>query len=463
MSTTNPESETINIEKDRGDNDYRSKTIPLFINRNYLLLFLGHSISTFGDVVFSLTLSLWVVLSVARGQSWAPLASGGVLLSMTIPILLFGSVAGVFVDRWEKRRTMLRMDGIRILLIALILPITGIIPLPWALPAIFKLIIIYVIVFSESTCSQFFNPSALILVGDIVPEEHRTRAIGFEQTISGLAYILGPPLATLLFFSLGVYLAVILNVISYAVSFLAISAIRLTPAFMTQSEKKTDSFRQEYIVGLRFIMRNRILLTIMISAFLAVIPEGAQNALGIFFYQSTLQAPLNFFGFIGAAAGIGSVLGALITALFVARLNIGYAFSIAVLFIGALMIVYARTHNLIVALICIFMTGLLVAAVNVMVGPLMLKVTPREMVGRVAATMISVLAIGSFLSIFILSFIASTILHNFHAVVLGVGFNTYDTIFALTGLFALLGGIYACYNMWKVRIPVASSQAENQE
>src|SRR5215472_1411290 len=77
------------------------------INRNFALLFFGFTISSIGDFVFSTTLVLWIAVILAKGQSWAPLAVSGVLVATTVPAFLIGPFAGVFVDRWDKRRTML--------------------------------------------------------------------------------------------------------------------------------------------------------------------------------------------------------------------------------------------------------------------------------------------------------------------------------------------------------------------
>ena len=93
-----------------------------FINRNFTLLWIGRTISITGDFFFSTTMIFWFTTGIARGQSWVPLAVSGVALAETIPTLVVGPIAGVFVDRWDKRRTMLVMDVLRATLIALLLP-----------------------------------------------------------------------------------------------------------------------------------------------------------------------------------------------------------------------------------------------------------------------------------------------------------------------------------------------------
>src|SRR5215471_6758735 len=88
----------------------------LLINRNFALLWTGSLISVFGDVIFDTSLIVWITVFLAVHQTWAPLAVSGVFLAALVPTMLFGPIAGVFVDRWDKRRTMLWMDASRAIL-----------------------------------------------------------------------------------------------------------------------------------------------------------------------------------------------------------------------------------------------------------------------------------------------------------------------------------------------------------
>ena len=56
----------------------------LLINRNFALLWTGQSISAIGDALLDFTLALWIAFDLGRGQSWAPLAVSGVLVSSSV-------------------------------------------------------------------------------------------------------------------------------------------------------------------------------------------------------------------------------------------------------------------------------------------------------------------------------------------------------------------------------------------
>ena len=222
----------------------------LLINRNFALLWSGQIISIVGDFVFDTILILWIATLIAQGQSWAPLAVSGILLSASLPVFIIGPIAGVFVDRWNKRRTMLWMDALRAILILLLLLPAGILPLPFLvagrLPIFWQLGLIYSTVFLTSACTQFFGPAIFALIGDIVDEPHRARATGLTQLIASLGAIIGPSLATLLFFKAGVQWALLLNALSFVVSFLAILAIRPPQTVVSGELESQGNFFREF-------------------------------------------------------------------------------------------------------------------------------------------------------------------------------------------------------------------------
>jgi Transmembrane secretion effector len=81
----------------------------VFINRNFALLWWEQAISNVGDYAWDTALVLWVASFLVAGPSWAPLAVSGVVLAAALPQIMVGPFAGVFVDRWDKRQTMVAL------------------------------------------------------------------------------------------------------------------------------------------------------------------------------------------------------------------------------------------------------------------------------------------------------------------------------------------------------------------
>ncbi len=417
-----------------------------FINRNFVLLWMGQSISVLGDYVFDTTLTLWIATLIARGQSWAPLAVSGVLLAAAIPMLIFGPLAGVFADRWDKRRTMLRMDALRAFLIA------ALIVLPFLknqLSVTFQLFMIYTIVFCATLCAQFFQPSRVSLISEIVDEPQQARASGMSQVSMNLAIIIGPALAASLFFTLGIYWALLLNALSFAASYLCVLAVRIQePAANSgTSLLEKTGFWREFGEGLSFYRQNRIALTIGISAMLYALGGGLGNAIFVFFAIQNLHIPTALYGTITSALGVGSICGALLATFLAGRLGSVRLFWLGMISAGILFLVYSRLNSFPPALVIDFMLGIPLTTLYTVVGPIIMHITPRPLLGRVTSILSLCQSFFNMIATIMAGILASTFLRDFHTSILGIPFGTYDTLITVEGLLLLSSGIYAMFNL----------------
>jgi MFS family permease len=425
------------------------------INRNFGLLWGGQAISQLGDFAFNTTLILWIGSIIARGQSWAPLAVSGVLLATAAPIVLVGPLAGVFVDRWDKRRTMLTMDALRASLITLLL-LVSVVPLPFLpggrLPVFWELGAIYVVVFLTSACAQFFNPSQMALIGDIVEERSRARASGMSQMTFSFAILIAPPLAAPVLFAFGVQWTLLADALSFVVSLLTILAIHAPQQAASQPDQQKQHFLREFAEGIRYFGRSRVLMTILLAGIVVLLGAGSFNALDLFFVTQNLHTPASFYGLLGAASGAGALLGAILASLSAQRIGVARMFWASVMALGALALVYARLTSFAPALAVNLLIGFANAPINVAVDPLILHVTRREFVGRVMAVILPMINLASIVSIALAGLLASTLLHGFHATLLGITFGPIDTIFTGAGILVVLGGLYAMVNLRSVRL-----------
>lgn len=422
-----------------------------FINRTFGLLWLGQAISELGDMIYWVTLSLWIATVIAKNQPWAPAAVSGVMISTALPTLVIGPLAGVFVDRWDKRLTMVRMDIIRAVLILLLIPLTGLIPLPFfsnPLSAFWQIGAIYGVVLAASVCGQFFTPARFTILSEILPEPQRAHASALEQTSSSLFKIIGPFLAAPLLFIVGVQWALVVNALSFLVSFVAILAVRVPSDGREQRAKSEKThFLQELQQGMAFYRQSRLMLTLLISVLMVTLGTGALDALLVFFFQKNLHAPTNLFGTLPMAVGAGSVLGAILAALLVKRLGSARVFWLSLYSIGVLLLLFARQSSLWPALVLLGLVGLPLGALNTALGPLLMQIIPHDIMGRVMSVFATSQTLCNLISVS-LAGLLGTLLGGLHAHLLGMTFETYDTIYVVTGLLFLLG---ACYAMLHLR------------
>jgi MFS family permease len=438
----------------------RPRRNPL-INRNYARLWGGQLVSNLGDFVFDTTLIVWIAAQLAKGQPWAPLAVSGVFVAATAPILLVGSFAGVFVDRWDKRRTMLTMDAARAALILLLLVLAGgVVPLPFVpggvLPLQARLAAIYAVVFLAATCAQFFNPSRQALIASVVDEAQQPQASSLGQVSYALATIIGPPLAAPLLFAFGVQWALLINAASFVVSFLALASIRVSREATHPAAHERSGLLREYGTGLRFFFTNRILVTILIALVITGLGAGAINALNVFFFTHNLHTPAQYYGFGDAAYAAGALIGAVLGGLFARRLGLTRLVWLSLLALGLSIGVFSRMTSLGPALPILCVMGFPQATLNIAVGPLFMRVTPRHLLGRVVAILNPIFTIATLLSTALAGYLASVLLRGFSQTIAGVTFGPLDTLFGAAALLLILGGLYALLNLRGVTLPSAN-------
>src|SRR5215469_9828999 len=276
----------------------------LLINCNYTLLWLGGTISSIGDILFTMMLILWVG-TLLQNQRAAPLAVSGVVLAAALPALLIGPFAGVFVDRWPKQRTMRIMDALRAVLVCSLLPISGPLPLPLAV----KLTTIYFVVAAVSALSQFFTPATKAILKEVVPQEQLTRASALTVGAGAFAWAIGSACAGICYVSLGAGWAIALNAASFACSWVLIGRIRVFAKDRRASAQLT-SLRHvltELREGLRFIQGQLQLRTLLLTESLYSFGWGIVSVLAFFYITQNVQVPTSLFGLWMAVTGMGGI------------------------------------------------------------------------------------------------------------------------------------------------------------
>jgi MFS family permease len=423
----------------------------LLVNQDFARLWFGQAISQVGDFAFDTTLVLWVGAVLLPGNRYAPAAVAGLLLGVSIATLLVGPLAGVYVDRWDRRATMLRADLLRAGLIGALSVVTflpaSLVPVPLTLAAI------YAVVLLASTAAQFFNPARFALVGDVVTgDADRARASGISTATSALAGIVGPPLAAPLLFTAGLRWALIANALSFVVSFLMVRSIRVSGAPETAAAPTERSgVARELAAGLRLIFGSRLLVTLLVTAVVAQLGTGAINALGLFFVTENLHVEPKWYGTLDIGLGIGSISGALAAGFVAGRLGSRRVVWLGMLLTGAGIVVYARLTGIWPAIIVLGLIGVPLAALNTAWTPLLMGAAPREFLGRVMSVLSPSMQLASIVSVLVAGWLASTVMVSFQAEIAGLRFGRIDTIFLASGLLVIAAGVYAAWALREAR------------
>jgi MFS family permease len=422
----------------------------LLINRNYARLWAGQAASTVGDFAFDTTLVLWIGTILAKNSSgqiasWAPAAVSGLMICVFGATMIVGPVAGVFVDRWSHRTTMLMSEIVRAVAVAALTALS-LLPVD-ALPVWLWLTVLYVVVFLINAVARFFTPARFAVLGDIVEgEADQARAAGIGQATSATAAIIGPPLAAPLLVTSGLQWALLLNAASYVFSYFAIRAIRF-PAADAEAHAAESTTKPriwpEFVAGLKMFAGNRFLVTLLTIAVLCQLGTGAINALDVFFITGNLHANSHLFGLASMCFGIGSIAGALTAGSVVKALGARATTWVTLLLGGGLFIAYSRQTVFVWGLILVVGFAIPVTMLNTALTPLLLQATPKQYLGRMMAVFDPINMSASMISVIVGGWLASTVLRDFHGSVLGVHVGRIDIIFSVAGLLIVLGGIYA--------------------
>src|SRR5258708_3641452 len=402
-----------------------SKSKGFLINRNFALLAIGQAISNMGDFVYATTLLVWVFV-----LTHSAAAVSGVWIAQYAPIFLLGPIAGVFVDRWNRRRTMIVADVARAVVTLL----------PFIVPSFLLLPTIYSSVFLVSAFSRFFMPARIGMVQVIVPEKQRSQAVSITQTTFALAFVIGPAIAAPLYFIIGPFIGSLINALSFLISALCLRAIRLSreslqPALSEAKERPASGIRTatgELFDGFKFVARSRVLFMVIILAAIAMFGAGALNALDIIFVTRNLHASAAFYGPLTALAGLGTLIGAVSAGIVAKRVTPRIILTGSVFLLGVGIIVYSLQTWILAALIIIFVMGIPQGGIEVGAGPLLMQATPRILMGRVQSVLETVMYGMSLLSIGLAGYFAQFIPVN-------VIFAVSGALFALAGIVGWLG------------------------
>ncbi|WP_225848872.1 MFS transporter [Streptomyces sp. HPF1205] len=418
----------------------------VLINPAYTRLWFGQAVSFVGDAVFSTTLVLWVATELAKGRPWAPQAVSGVVLSTGAAVLLVGPIAGVFVDRWDKRRTMLRTEVLRGGLVTALAAVSFLPAHDLAIGV--WLALIYLTVLVLNAASQFFSPARFSVIAELVTgEADRARAAGIAQATAQTAWIIGPPLAAPLLFAVGLQWALLFNAFSYLVSYLAIRSVDVrTPAPPVHEDRpgaRRPGLVHDFVEGLRFFRGNRFLVALLLLAVIGQLGMGALSTLNVFFATRNLHASAHLYGYLGMAMGIGGIAGALAAGRVVQWIGARRTTWIGLLVSGGLLVLYSRQGDFPVALALLFVFAVPLTMLNTAMSPLLLAATPSQFRGRVVAVFYPVTELASMLAAVASGWLAGSGLRDLTGSVAGVRFGPIDTIFTASGLVVVLAGVYA--------------------
>jgi MFS family permease len=343
--------------------------VPLWRNRDFTLLWSSQVISTVGTRVTSVAYPLLVLL-----LTGSPALAGVVGFAQTLPFLLLYLPGGAWVDRWDRRRTMVVCEVGR--MVAL-----GSIAVTAVVGGVHSITIVQLaaVAFVEGSLFVLFDLAEGAALPRLVPAGRRPTAVAWNQARTQGADLVGQPLGGLLF-AIAPALPFAFDSVSYLVSGGAVAAIRTR--LQGERAATADRLRTRIAEGVRFVRRSAFLREmVVIVGWMNLVFNG--TFLVLIVRAQRLGGSPGQIGLMLAAYGLGGILGAIAAPALQRRLP-GRVVLVTIAWLWtALGIALAFAPSLVWLAVLVFVLNLFGAPYNVVIGARLYQLVPEEIFGRV--------------------------------------------------------------------------------
>jgi len=375
-------------------------------NRNFSLLFLGQIISQLGD-----RLGLMALLSFAyqKREYGSPMEIFKILLFTIIPVFLIGPVAGVYVDRWDRRRTMFICDLLRAILVCIV---------PFFLFYHKNLAVAYFLIFLIFCLGRFFIPAKMSIIPDLVAKKDLVIANSLVNITGMIAAIMGFGISGVLVEKVGAEKGFYLDGLSFfisAVLIFSISKDSLRQLNLTRVGKEIvevikKSVAREIRDGIVYFIKQKGIGFTAGVLFALSAAMGVISIVLIAFVQNTLGSATKDLGLLLMFLGAGLFSGTLVYGRFGHRLNQYKTIFAALFSTGVIIVVFASTlgryPSFALAAILSFALGFLFSPVMIAANTIIHRVSDNAMMGKIFSSLEIVMHLGFLLFMFISGLLA---------------------------------------------------------
>jgi MFS family permease len=400
-----------------------SKFTRILKNRNFLFLWLGQIISQLGDRLDQMALIGFIHLR-APGST---LEIAKILSFTIIPVFLVGPLAGVYVDRWDRRRTMYACDLLRAGLVLII---------PLFLFYMKGLLAVYAVIFTVFCVGRFFVPAKLAIIPELVDSKDLLIANSLVNVTGMIAAIvgfgvsgvvvewLGPKsgfyLDSVSFLFSGTLIFLIAKKVSAYKHHVVADAHAPQGATITEVGKEIISVIRKSVVqeikeGVLYFIKNKDIRFTAGVSFILWSALGAVYAVTIAFVQKTLQSATKDLGLLVMFLGIGLFCGSIIYGRFGQRISHYKIIFASMILNGLMLVIFAigimRHPYFSVAAVLAFALGCLIAPIIIASNTIIHNVSSNGMLGKIFSSLEIVMHLGFLIFMFISSMLAERIPH----------------------------------------------------
>jgi MFS transporter, DHA3 family, macrolide efflux protein len=271
--------------------------------QTFFIVWIGQVISLLGTKLTEFALGFWI-LDQTYQDTGTITQFALTILFMYLPKVIISPLAGVLIDRWNRRSAMIMSDlgtGIVTLIIAAMVWSNNL--------AVWQ---IYLALIATSSLNAFQQPAYTAAIAQLVPAKNLSRANGMVQASFAVAKIAAPAIAGLLMKFYGLETILLVDIATFLISTIALVSVKF-PEFKRRTRVKRKVINQvvsDALAGWNYIVLRpglaRLVVFISISYFSMGILEVVLWPL---LYQPGSTSEL---GFVLSVGGCGMLLGSVL-------------------------------------------------------------------------------------------------------------------------------------------------------
>lgn len=348
------------------------KKLGPFANMNFNKLFLGQFLSHLGDAVVQMSLIAWAITLTEKTGSASAMAI--ILFSFMLPQFLFGSFAGVCVDKFPRKIILVASNIFRALLIFLVAGLT-------IKSTITSVNIIYLFSFLAGVGATFFYPAKMAVLTNVVDSEQLKFANAVNVGSVTFTALVGAALSGFYIPKIGLHRMFLVNAIIYTVS-----ALFLAVLSFIKLQKFSDvklSIIEDIKSARKYLKSHKrafylVLLSIGLSLITALF-TNALNTLAVDYYKLGIEGIAK----LKTMLGVGVILGMVVSIYFSRFMKLTHLFALGfiTLFVALFTSPLCRTMN--AAWFWLVTIGIADTVILVMINTILQKVIPDRVRGKV--------------------------------------------------------------------------------
>ncbi len=340
----------------------------VFRRRDFSLLWMAQLISTAGSALTDLAAGIWVYR-----ETGSALAVGLTLMATAIPSLIVGLLAGVYVDRHDRKRIMIITCLVQAVVVACI-----------AFVVQADIIVgLYALLLLNAGVKQFFDPAHDSLIPELASDEELASANAFLSIASFGSTAIGFAGAGLLASTIGLTWAFIIDAASFVVGAVLIGLMGHYTMPPPEEDATVAVIMENLRSGLSTLFGTPIIRSLFIVGAFMFVAFGLWNVLLLPFSITVLGATEFEYGLQEGLTSVGFVIGSLLMARFANRLPEPAWIVVSLVGMGLAGLLYATATSVPFAILVVTISGLLQPPSSVSRAVLLQRNTPREMRGRV--------------------------------------------------------------------------------